>query len=548
MIRPRRPVRLRLLGRDRRGGVTIILAGAMMMLAGAATVAVDLGSVYLAKRQLQGIADAAVLAASRGGRSAAQALITRAGVTGVSLRTMDEGYYAADPAVPVDARFVSGDPRATAVRLDLERRVPLFFGRLLVGRDGMTVHARATAARTDSTAFSIGTGLASIEDGLPNMLLSALAGTQLNLSVMDTQGLANLDVDLLGFADALRVRLGKDGEAYGQLFDRRVPVADLLAAMADSSAGPATATLRTVGGRLGSRSARLSDIIDLGPMRGAASATGEPALIFDALSMLRMILSPPAGTAVPMDLRLSVPGLTDTRLMLITGPGETATPMVTVTATHDVAVRTAQTRIYLESSVATALSGLLKLRVPLYIELASAEARLSAIDCAARSPGRGVTLAVTPSVGTAALADIDTGALTDFSAPANLRPALLGQTIALRVTGYANIPLGGVTAQTVHFTPEDIDVQRSKRVSTGDLTQGVAVGVISRTKVQVSLLGLGLGLDLGALTPAIAGVLTTVAPLLDTVLNSVTGLLGVRVGSADVRVHALRCGKPTIVA
>ena len=47
------------------------------------------------------------------------------------------------------------------------------------------------------------------------MLLSALAGTELNLSVMDYQGLANLNVDLLHFADALKVR-----EAIFQMMER----------------------------------------------------------------------------------------------------------------------------------------------------------------------------------------------------------------------------------------------------------------------------------------------------------------------------------------
>lgn len=548
MSRPgTRFARLRRLGRDRRGGVTIILAGSLMMLAGAASVAVDLGSVYLARRELQGIADAAALAASQGGRSAAEALIARTGVANVRVLTLNGGHYAADPAVPVADRFIADDPRASATRLELERRVPLFFGRLLVGRDSLTVQARATAARADAAAFSIGTGLASLNGGLPNMLLSALAGTELNLSVMDSQGLASLNVDLLGFADALRVRLGKDGEAYGALFDRTIPLGDIVQAMADSADGPTAATLRTIAGRLGTRSARLGDIIDLGPMRGSASATGEPALLFDALSMLRMILSPPAGTAVPMDLRLTVPGLTDTRLMLVTGPGQAATPMVTITAGHDVVVRTAQTRLYLETSVATALSGLVKLRVPIYVELASAEARLSAIECDGAS-GRGVTLAVTPSVGTAALADITVGALTNFSTAASPRAALLAQTLLLRVTGLANVPLGGLTPQTVRFSQADIDARQSKRVSTGDLTQGVVAGLVSRTRIDISLLGLGLGIDIGALAPAIGAVLTTAAPLLDGIVNDVTALLGVRVGSADVRVHALRCGRPTIVA
>ncbi|NML11699.1 hypothetical protein HHL08_16335 [Sphingobium sp. AR-3-1] len=534
----------RALERDRRGGVTVILAGSLFMLAGAATVAVDLGSVYLARRQLQGVADAAALAAADGGRTAAEQLVGRSGISGAALATYDSGSYIADSSMPMDQRFRAGDPNGGAMRVEVRRRAPLFFGRLLVGRDGIDLSARATAARTDAAAFSLGTGLASISGGLPNMLLSNLAGTELNLSVMDYNGLASANLDLLHIADALRVRTGRDGEAYGALFDRQIPLSDLLGAMADSAGtSPAAATLLALSSRIPGRSIRLSDIVDLGPMRGAANATGQPNILLDAFSMLRMLLSPPSGTSVPMDLRVTVPGLTSTRLMLVTGEGQARSPLMSITAKRDVVLRTAQTRIYLESTVATILSGIASVRVPLYVELAAAEARLSDIQCGANG---GVTLAVTPSVGTAALGDVDMNALTNFSVPANPRAALLAQTLGTRVTGYANISLGGTQTHNVHFSPSEISAQQAKTVSTQDLTQGIAASLASQTQIQVSLLGITIGNS--PLSPLVGAVLGTTAPLLDGIINSVTATLGVRVGSADVRVHERRCGMAAIVA
>ncbi|MES2173742.1 MAG: pilus assembly protein TadG-related protein [Pseudomonadota bacterium] len=534
----------RALARDRRGGVTVILAGSLFMLAGAATVAVDLGSVYLARRQLQGVADAAALAAADGGRTAAEQLVGRSGISGAALATYDSGSYIADSSLPMDQRFRAGDPNGGAMRVEVRRRAPLFFGRLLVGRDGIDLSARATAARTDAAAFSLGTGLASISGGLPNMLLSNLAGTELNLSVMDYNGLASANLDLLGVADALRVRTGRDGEAYGALFDRDIPLSDLLGAMADSAGtSPAAATLLALSSRIPGRSIRLSDIVDLGPMRSAANATGQPNILLDAFSMLRMLLSPPSGTSVPMDLRVTVPGLSSTRLMLVTGEGQARSPLMSVTAKRDVVLRTAQTRIYLESSVATILSGIASVRVPLYVELAAAEARLSDIQCGANG---GVTLAVTPSVGTAALGDVDMNALTNFSVPANPRAALLVQTLGTRVTGYANISLGGTQTHNVHFSPSEISAQQAKTVSTQDLTQGIAASLASQTQIQVSLLGITIGNS--PLSPLVGTVLGTTAPLLDGIINSVTATLGVRVGSAEVRVHQRRCGMAAIVA
>ncbi|QGP78508.1 pilus assembly protein TadG-related protein [Sphingobium sp. CAP-1] len=536
--------------RDTSGAVSVILAGSLFMLAGAATVAVDLGSIYLARRQLQGIADSAALAATDGGRNAAEQLVGQSGIAGVTVAAVEQGGYAADASVPVAERFRTGQTGGTATRIEVQRRVPLFFGRLLVGRDGMTLSARATAARSDAAAFSLGTGLASLSGGLPNMLLSNLAGTELNLSVMDYNGLLGANLDLLHVADALRVRTGRDGEAYGALFDRHIPLSDLLGAMADSAGGgSAAATLLALSSRIPGRTVRLSDIVDLGPMRSASTATGQPNILIDAFSLLRMILSPPSGTSIPMDLRITVPGLSNTRLMLVMGEGQTRSPLMSVTASRDVVLRTAQTRIYLESTVATALSGIASVRVPLYVELAAAEARLSNIECGANG---GVTLAVTPSVGSAALGDVDVAALTNFSTAANPRAALLATTIGTRITGYSQISLGGSQSQSLFFTPAEISAQQAKSVSTTDLTQGIAASLAGRTQVQVqvqvqvSVLGITVGNS--PLSPLVGGVLGTTAPLLDAILNNVTATLGVRIGTADVRVHQRRCGIATLVA
>lgn len=534
----------RMLLRETRGGVSVLLAASLFMLAGAATVSVDLGSIYLAKRQLQGMADAAALAAVGGGRPAAQALIDRSQLSGVSIGAIENGAYVADPAIPAAARFQPSGQGAQAMRVELRRRAPLFFGRLLVGRDGVDLTARATAARTDLAAFSLGTSLAGVSGGVPNQLLSALAGTELALSVMDYQGLASANLKLLDVADALRLRLGRDGETYGQLFAQQVPLATVLAAMADAGAGTAAvAPLLTMASRISGRSVRLSDIVDLGPVRNATAQAGQPTILVDAFTMVRMALSPPSDVATPVDLRISVPGLSHTRIMMVTGTGQARAPLMTVTASRDVVLRTAQTRLYAESTIATVLGGLGSVRIPLYVELAAAEARLSAIDC---EPGGAVTLAVTPSVGSAMLADVDAAALTRFSSPANPRPALLAQLPATQVTAFTQIMLGGTTAQTVGFSADDIASSRVKTVSTGDLTQGLAASLATRTQVQVSVLGVKVSNS--PLSGIVGTLLGTTASLIDDLLNGVMQTMGMRIGSADVRVHDRRCGIATIVA
>ncbi|BBD97230.1 hypothetical protein SAMIE_1007310 [Sphingobium amiense] len=522
----------------------MLLAGSLFMLAGAATVAVDLGSVYLARRQLQGVADAAALAGAQSGAEAAAQLVAQSGVANVRMVSLDKGSYTADAAIAVAERFRPDPFASSAAKVTVTRRVPLFFGRLLVGRDGVDLTARATAARNDLAAFSLGTGLASLNGGLPNMLLSNLAGTELSLSVLDSNGLLAANLDLLHVADALRVRLGRDGEAYGALFDREIPLSDVLGAMADASGGsPAATALLALAGRMPGRTVRLSDIVDLGPARSATGAAGQPSILLDAFSMLRMMLSPPSGTSVPMDLTVNVPGLSSTRLMVIRGEGQARSPALTITASRDVVLRTGQMRLYLDSSVSALLPGIASVRIPVYLELAAAEARLSQVDCG--SPG-GVTLAVTPSLGSAALGDIDTGALLNFSVAPNLRTATLAQAAGTRVTGSSQIMLGGTQAQNVTFSTADIEARRSKTVSTGDLTGGIAASLMQRAQLRVTLLGMTV--DASPLASLIGGVLGTAAPLLDGIINNVTATLGIRLGTADVRVHQRRCGVATLVA
>jgi uncharacterized membrane protein len=69
--------------------------------------------------------------------------------------------------------------------------------------------------------------------------------------------------------------------------------------------------------------------------------------------------------------------------------------------------------------------------------------------------------------------------------------------------------------------------------------------LISRIDLNVSVLGLGLGL--GSLTALVGQVLNQAAAPLDGVYSQVTSLLGVQVGQADVWVNGVRCGTPVLV-
>ena len=148
----------RALARDRRGAMTVLAAGGMTMLMGCLALAVDLGSLYLDERRLQGIADAAALAAAADlGR--AQNAVDRAIAINddptVVATAITTGNYRPDPAIAVDQRFKPSTVAPDAARVVLTRQAPLFFGRWLTGQPTITIRRTATAARA-SARSSVG--------------------------------------------------------------------------------------------------------------------------------------------------------------------------------------------------------------------------------------------------------------------------------------------------------------------------------------------------------------------------------------------------------
>lgn len=537
------------LWQDRRGIAAVLLGASLLALVGAAAVAVDIGSLYAAKRQLQGVADAAALAAVQGnlgdgGSAAAQALIDRSGVPGVTIAAIAPGQYVRDATVAPTARFTPGTVSPMATSLTLQRTAPLYFGKMLLGKSGVTIQAKATAARLNQAAFTLGTRLVGLSDGIANQLLSSLAGTNLNLSVVDTSQLVSANVNILGFADALRVRLNMQGSTYAQLFGAQIPLSQLVLAIADAAPDSYTANiLKGIATAMPNTTATLSHLIDLGPM-GSNTTSGGAVLQVDVFSLLRSLLTDAKGGSYNTTLGVAIPGLTSVKLILA-GGNSVSSPWMTVTRSKDVVIRTAAARAYLDVSATVILPGIASLRVPVYIELGAAEARLSDIRCNGDA-NDGVTLAVTPSAGSVSIADVDPAAITNMAVVPAKAPAVLVNILGITVNAFANIALGGGVAQNAVFTKDDITNHRTKTVTTNNLTNGIATSLMQN--VQISATVLGITVNAGPLVSAVGGVLVGLTPLLDGLLNEVTGLLGVKVGSADVRVDQLKCGTPVLVA
>ena len=536
------------LASDRSGNVTMIFAGALTMLIATAGLAVDAGTFFLEKRKLQGIADAAALAAvndvKMASRGARQAIELNNG-TGVRIDSITSGSYVSDATRSADARFDANGADKDAVRIALSRDVPNFFGQFLTGRSTTTIAAHSTAARMDMAGFSLGTRLSAIQGGLPNALLSGLVGTDLQLSVMDYNSLANAQVDILKFTEALRSTARLNVASFGEVLAAQVTLPQIANAMAAATSDPSAAALFTrIATLLPANRLSGDRIIDLGPLSANVRADPANPINADAYAMLLAFLEV-GGQNHYVDalVDIGVPGVASSRVMLAIGARPVGSPWISVGAKDQVTIRTAQMRVYLESIISAA--GLGQVRVPVFVELASAQARLDDVSCSGGPSHASATLAVTPSVGEVAIADFDKSSFANFSSTPLLKPAALIQLPGVSATAFADIKLGGVSPQKVSFSADDISEDRIRTVSTNDIAQGAVVSLVQGATVNVSALG---GLNLPLLNGSLIGaLLRPAAAPLDLLLDQIMSLAGVRVGQADARVNGVRCGTPMLV-
>lgn len=541
---------------DRRGTVAIIGAIGTMTLAGFCAVGVDLGSVFMDTRRLQGAADLAAMAAARdldNAQAAAEATARDNGWTGPLTVTIEKGQYRSDGALAVGARFTPGGGAPDAVRVRLSSESPLFFGQALLGKPTMTINRSATAARAELASFSIGTRLAALNGGLANALLAGLTGSQVNLSVMDYQALATANVDLFEYFDALRLDLDLKAASYDKVLDAELTSGRALTVLAkvledggEIRAATATAALaRAAGNRTPVDLHRLFDPGPYAPQSHVAGASSA-AVKVDAISLAKATLALAGGERqVALDLGAAVPGVTSLKAWLAIGEPPNNAPWMTITASRDVIIRTAQTRLYLEAKLGG--SGLLQpaqLKLPLLVEAASGEARLNAMACESGA----ATLDVRPGLGGLTIGEINTAKLDDFKTALAPTTATLASAPLFSVKGKSAVSLGGQTWQPVRFAASDIQNGVVKTVSTTDIAQATVSSLLNNLTLSATVGGLNLGLTDTTLTSAVSAALTPLAPSLDEVLNTLTGLVGVRLGQADVRMNGLRCRDAALVA
>ena len=525
---------------DRRGGVAILAAAGGALLCALAALAVDLGSIAMHARKVQGAADLAALSATRdlpAARRAAEATVQANLGDGAKVRVVT-GTYSPDPGLTAHMRFSTtptGDA-PDAAQVEVSHPARLFFGRAILQRESIPVTRTATAALepqgTPLAAFSIGSRLARLEGGVANALLSGLAGGSISLSVMDYEALLDADVDLLTWLDALAGELDVEAADYDALLATEV------------EAGRALTVLeRLLDGRSQSAVSAIADATDgatlkIGELVGVTGGLGRNIqATVSAMDLATAVLEVAGGERqVRLDLGVNA-GLASTQAWLAIGERPNDAPWMTVTDRGAPIIRTAQARLYIKARTARSLSGLARVDLPIIVELAASESRLVELEC---RPSRRVVLEARPGVARAWIGAIDEDRLDDFKTPlAPERATLLSAAGLVTVTARADIEAADAGWTALTFTGADIDGGSVRTVSTTGAVSGLTSSLLQRLDVDMDVIGLGLGL--GGLTRALGDLLSPLGPVLDGLINPLLDLLGLKIGEADIRMHGLSC-------
>lgn len=545
--------------RDQRASIAVTSAILITVVIGIAALAVDVGTAFTDRRKAQGTADLAAIAAvsdMANASKAADATIQRNRLaTGTSFQ-LQLGVYNADPALAPSSRFrvVSG-ATANAARVTVKTSTSLLFGRVLTGRNQFDIQTTATAARTAFASFAIGSRLLKVDGGLLNQLLGGLLGSKLSLSVMDYQALIDAQVDLFSFMDALAVKANLTAATYDSLLNSQVTVGQVLDAMVDTERqvyGSNNAAVRALGDiaqsvKGSTNRVRIGSILDVGPYRsmqlGQHPKVGVSTAALDLATATAQIAN--GANQVNVGLDLNVPGIASATLKLAIGERPQGKSWITV-GSEGATVHTAQTRLLLTVQlVGTPPASVVNL--PIYIELASATARLNQISCGFPNVDTSsVRLGVTPAVVDAWIGDVSNAQFTNFSGAPNPPAVALVDLALLKVTGRSNVAITNMAAQPVTFSYSDILQRTKKTVTTKDLLASLLSRLVGNAQLNVSVLGLGLGLPSGV-TGLVSGILANAVSPVDQLLSSVLATLGVGLGQADVWVTGVRCDGAVLV-
>lgn len=560
---------------DRRGNIGTLAAISLPLLIASLALGVDYGYFTVQQRELQSSADLAAIAAASDVAEAEKAAATyfslnklAVAVTGrngisippmspidvkatVATASVERGRYFADPDIAPQDRFKPAGADADAARVTVQRPADMFIASMILPRPPL-LSATGSASRTKLAAFSIGTRLASLNGGILNALLGKLLGTSISLNVMDYRALLDADISVQPFLKAAATNLNLTAASYEEVLNAGITMPQLLASMraVEGLAGPVRSALHAIEQATAGSKVKLplARILNLDPKKGVSVATGGNwAMSVNALQMVTAAAGLANGkNQVALDVGATLPGLATVKVNLAIGEPPVETPSHRLGAPGS-AVRSAQTRLAVEVGIdGLAALANLRIKLPLYVEIAASEAKLADIRCHGGAPANAsVSVDAVPGVAEIAIGQVNPSVLSDFSDEPRVVKARIVDSALLKIDAFAHGEVKNLSKTRLTYTPTEIAAKAMKSVSTRDTLTSTIKTLLGDLDVEINLLGLPIGTEL--IAKALASTLTTVTPAIDELLYNLLLVVGVRIGEADIRVTGVTCQRPALV-
>lgn len=566
--------RARRLCAGQRGSVTLIFFVYMPLAAMCLAFAVDYALVHIERRGAQGVVDiAAIIAAEHLSEheDAARNILELNGfdtINAIELGRIEDaeeyeeavntrsqvgvvaGHYEADADTPPADRFTPGGAPLNAARVTVSKKSRLYFARNIF--DSPEINVTATARRRELAAFSVGSRLASVEDGLLNVLLGELTGASISLSVLDYEALLDAEVDVFEFLDALAAGMNITAGDYDNVLDSDPTLQDVIDAMVEAHGyGRAATALGAVNGAAGgfADEVDLRRVIALGEAGsialGAADERGVPAAVsmFDLLMANTVVAN--GDRLLELDLIATAPGLAALTVTLDLGEQLQLSPWLSVGQRGEV-VTNVQTRAFIEALVGGSefLSGI-EVRLPLYLEVARAQGELLSVDC----PGGLVEEAVVNIGGASSVAEAWIGDIDMTSPRANDNPIQRARIVSapgLVAFAHAHAAMNSGAQETLAFSWDDISDGVIKSTQSDEVLPSLLSSLLGDVDIDARVLDLGLSTG-GLADAALADALETLTAPTSQVVDGLMDAFGVSVGEGDFRVNGVKCDRAVLV-
>jgi len=573
-----------------RGSVLVSTAIALSLIL-VTLIGTELGYLFYMKRELQKATDLAALAGAQqisyagscaSAKTAAKFSANGTGSTDPKRNlptsfSLDDGDIECgqwDPAKTTADHFdLAPADQQNAVRVTINKASPTL---LSFFEGNRTIQTKAVAANDPIAAFSIGTGVASLDQGAVNSLLNGLLGTgnKINLRIVDYQGLATAQVRLLDLISAV-----PNVGTVSQLLNTQISMNDFMLAMVralgSSNAVAVQALNAIIATNVNSASVRIGDVIKV-TTPSPESAANASINVLDLLTTSAQVANGSNLVKLGTAINLGVLAQATAQLAILEQPSIAIGP-----AGQDshgnwrTQAHSAQVRLFLDTKILStnAIPGLASifevtlLRLPIYVEVAPGDARLSSIKCAAQKSDCRVQIEARSGLGTVCIAEVSSAQMLNKTSPVNcttLPSATISDVSVLglpilqvqaKIPVQATIPDTGYQTLTYNgISGDSDDVQTTNSNSLGSVLTGTLGNFMDASKWKLSINLLGIVPPLvdvnAALAPLLSYVLSILTPLfnsLDAIVVPLLNLLGAQLGYADIHLLSVICGEAKLV-